>query len=208
VNTNGACEIESSEPSVRHDQGAPIDLASLPQLDLIEVGNGPLRLAFYGFGGVPFLPAPRGIDSGTDAGPFIDVKSGERCWPRFFADKTWRCVPSSFRPEMDFNLLYESEDCTGTRVHVVSPPCGDQARETRGVIVETLNFECGGLDYPVVETLGLEERSSTRSVSYRGSPSSSSCQRRSLAEDANLFRATKVLNPDEVFAPMERKLKD
>jgi hypothetical protein len=109
---------------------------------------------------------------------------------------------------MDFNLLYESEDCTGTRVHVVSPPCGDQARETRGVIVETLNFECGGLDYPVVETLGLEERSSTRSVSYRGSPSSSSCQRRSLAEDANLFRATKVLNPDEVFAPMERKLKD
>jgi hypothetical protein len=203
--SGGSCTSRSAETNVIYSQGAPIDLASLPKLDVIEVGNGPLKLGFFGFDGVPFLPAPRTIDSLAYPGRFIDVARGEPCELQLFADRTWRCVPSSFQSVMDFDFYYESEDCTGTRDYSASLYCMDPTRKPRGVIVKSLTpVVCG--DYLVTDTLELGGASSADRVSNHGL--SATCRSRSSSDALNLLTVSKQLNPADVFVPMERVVKE
>lgn len=203
---SGTCEPLPGEASPVHDRGAPVELASLPRLEVIEVGSGPVRLPFYGFGGVPFLPVQRGFDNVTTVGPFKDVASGEPCEPFMFADRTWRCVPTSFIPIVDFELLYESEDCTGGRAYSVGNACADARPAPRGVLVSSFStvIDCV---HPVIETIGFEGRSSAASVSRRGL-AGPACERLPASPDASLFRASNALDPAELFGAMERRLKD
>jgi hypothetical protein len=198
--------MHPSEASRVHDRGAAVDVAKLPQLDLIEVGSGPLRLPFYGFGGVPFFPAPRGPEAETTVGPFKDVSTGEPCEPSMFADRTWRCVPSSFMSIIDFELLYESEDCTGARAYNVSTTCVADRPAPRGVVVQSFSsfVDCR---HPVIDVIGFDGRSTATAVSRRGL-ATAACERVPLSTNDRLFRATKALNPAEVFVALDREVKD
>lgn len=202
----GVCELGQAEPVVAHLQGAPIDLASLPQLDVIEVGNGLLRVPFYGFGGVPFVPAPAAFASGTLR--FIEAKSGDICQPYVFADGIWRCVPhASFSPIWAHNVYYESADCTGGRAYTAaSAICVyGTLRKPRGIIAQAAE---GCTPLPVIDTLEFSnEASSADLVSYRYSPSST-CRSKYVSDDAHLVRMSAVQNLDDLFVPMERKLSD
>jgi len=208
-NNNGACEGPSTEPSVILTQGAPIPLASLPQLDVIEVGNGPLRAKFLGFDGVPFLPAPRTNDS-PEPGPFIDAARGEPCNPHLFPDGTWRCIPFSFQQVMDFDFFYESQDCTGPRAYNPYPSTATEYCELasytpRGVFVQSL-LPNVCWDRPVTETLELDGESSAPDVSYHGL--SSTCRSVPPSAGLHLLKVGRQLNPSDVFVAMELKMKD
>jgi hypothetical protein len=201
-NTDGVCESQSSELFAAHVQGAPIDLASLPQLEVIEVGGGPLRVAFYGFGGVPFFPAP--LENPLSAGAIFEAATGEPCWPEWFEDKTLRCVPSSFQVTANSNVFYESEGCTGARVSIAPTRCV-AGPEPRGLILLDLNQWSVPEGFPVSETLEFGEKFSSTSV-FRASDLSSTCQIANV-DSSSLLRMNAV-NPAELFVPMERKLKD
>jgi hypothetical protein len=203
--SSGICEMISTEPEEAHVQGASIDLASLPGLEVIEVGNGPLRLPFYGFGGVPFLPAWEHFEESVSPGPFIDAASGESCAPRLFEDGTWRCVPSTFQATTEYDLYYESEDCTGQPAFLSSNlgSCLDQPAR-RGVVVETLeSIPC--LAHPVTGMFELgEEAGPIHSLSR---PQGSNTCRTVNGEEYHAFRLNEV-NPTDLSIPMERTLKD
>jgi hypothetical protein len=204
-NSSGVCDVRSSEPTAVHTQGAPIDLASLPKLELIEVGTGPLKLAFFGFEGMPFMPAPRSLDSYPHPGQFIDAARGETCYPRIFADGVWRCVPASFQSVMDFNFLYESGDCTGARTYDATMYCEDPTRKPRGVIVQSL-LPSVCRDYLVTETLELDGPTSQTVVSRHGL--SSMCSTLPVSDRLTPLRVSKELNPADVFVKMDRVVKD
>jgi hypothetical protein len=169
------------------------------------VGNGPLKLPFFGFDGVPFLPAPRNMDAVASPGPFIDVARGEPCQPRIFQDGTWRCVPSSFQSVMDFDFYYESEDCTGERAYGATTYCGDAARKPQGVIVQSLTPSVCR-DYLVTGTFELGGAASAARVSHHGL--SPTCRAGSASDAQNLLKVSKELNPAEVFIAMERVVKE
>jgi hypothetical protein len=193
--------MDSAAPQAAHVQGVPIDLASLPQLDLIEVGEGALRVPFWGFGGVPFLPALRRIDQDVTTSRFIEAKSGEFCELYLFEDGTWRCVPASFSTVIASQLFYESEDCTQGRAYPGPFTC-DGGQPPRGVIVQsTQGIACKG--FPVLDAYAFGEKSSARSVSRL----SGSCQHLFVSDDTNLLKLNEM-NPAELFAPIERVLKD
>ncbi|HEY8923159.1 MAG TPA: hypothetical protein VIU64_02190 [Polyangia bacterium] len=207
LGTDAQCSVYEQEGAVVYDQGDPIDLASIPQLDVIEVGSGPLTVAFHGFGGVPFLPARRKHDDGP-AGRFTDVARNQPCDPFVFADGKWRCVPSSFDPASQKAFYYESSDCTGTQLYGVLSPCGDDTRKPAGVIVEGTRQD-GCTNYPVVTTLELGDRVTMGPISKRPPfISTSSCSPISVPASSNLLRVTRELNADDVFVPMDRGLED
>jgi hypothetical protein len=202
-NGNGACESRSSELFAAHVQGAPIELSSLPQLELIEVGDGPLRLTFYGFGGVPFYPAS---EENLSTGPFIEAASGEHCWPQWFEDKTWRCVPSSFYIVANSDVYYESEGCTGARAYFAPTEATCLgAPEPRGLVLLDLQNWSPREGFPIIETLEFGAAFSQTSV-FRGSDLSSACQNENVFGGPSLVRMN-ALDPTEIFVPIERKLK-
>ena len=197
------CKPSSRGTAMTYVQGAPIDVASLPKLDVIQVGTGSLRRPFYGFDNVPFFPV-RG------APPFTEAASGDSCVPYPFADGTWRCVPSTFPRVANFDLYYQSADCTGERVYPWSRGvCPNTQRQPIGMIVQL--FGCGPV--PVSETLEFEGTSSSTGKVYHPTPSVA-CQDAGYApsngssDGVKFFRATKVVNPGERFIPFERKLID
>lgn len=107
---------------------------------------------------------------------------------------------------MDFNLFYESADCTGSRAHDASAYCGDPTRKPRGVIVQSL-LPSVCRDYVVTQTLELDGSSSTPVASfYQGA--SSTCRAVMPASNLNLLKVSKTLNPEDVFVPLERTVKD
>jgi len=205
---DAVCTHYQSDGVVFYDQGAPIDLASIPHLDVIEVGKGPLTLAFHGFGGVPFLPAPRKFNDGP-TGRFTDVARREACDPFVFPDGKWRCVPSSFDSVTENAFFYESSDCTGTRDYNVHARCGDNTRKPPGVIVAGAPQD-GCTTYPVAEALELGDHVTAGPISQNPHLSSTqpACSSRPVSASMNLLRVTRELNPDEVFVPMDRGLKD
>jgi hypothetical protein len=192
-----SCTRSSLGPVTTYLQGAPIDVASLPRLDVIQVGTGSLELPFYGFDNVPFLPVHGAL-------PFIEVASGDSCVPYPFADGTWRCVPSTFPRVADYDQYYQSADCTGERVYPWRNVCPNAQREPIGMIVQ--RFGCGPV--PVTETLEFDGTSSSKGPVFHATPSVA-CQELGFSADGlKLFRATKVVNPAERFIPFERKLTD
>jgi len=217
-NADGVCEAAPGDPSLLHGQGAPMDLASLAKLDVIEVGSGPLTVAFYGFAGVPFLPAPPRFDPEEASSSslllrFTDVARSEPCVPSRFADGRWRCVPSSFDVIPNAKLYYTSADCMGARVYdvrkgipvnTVGAVCRDPTRSPRGLIVRTgRNQQCDM--GAVMATLALDGPSTTGAV-YLSDPTGTLCGPLTVSPVENLITASTTLNPDEVFVTMERVL--
>jgi hypothetical protein len=196
---NLSCTRSSLGTVTTYVQGAPIDIASLPKLQVIQVGTGSLEVSFYGFGNVPFVPV-------GGAASFTEVASGDACAPRPFADGTWRCVPTTFPRVADYDLFYQSSDCTGERLYPwKASVCPNAPRQPLGMIVQ--RFGCGPV--PVSETLEFDGTSSSTSPVFHPTPSVA-CQDAgfSFAGGLKLFRATKVVNPAERFIPFERKLAD
>lgn len=175
-------------------QGAPIDLASLPRLETIQVGTGSLRLPYYGFDGVPFFPVP--------GAPFLEAASGDTCHPYAFADGVARCVPSRFRLVADFDQYYQSADCSGDLVYPWFDSCNHPAPV--GIIIRP--FGCAKT---VTETLEFDGTVTAGSGLFHPTPSSS-CQDSGFVarEGSKWFRATKPVNPADRFIPFERLLGD
>jgi hypothetical protein len=208
VRENGICSLNggSADPAEVLLAGAPIQLASLPKLEVIDVGTGPLRVRFHGFGGVPFLPASRRFEYLDKTGPFLEAATGEWCEPHPFSDGQWRCVPSSFEEVMDFHLLFASPDCTGARLFASSsfPSCSAKGREPRGVVVKTLVGAVPGYDQ-IVGTFGVTGKVSPSIVST--GPPASSCRAMST-NGGSYYEANKDLTPADFFSSFERKLSD
>jgi hypothetical protein len=209
VKENGVCALNggSADPIDVLVAGAPIALASLPKLEMIDVGDGPLKVRFYGFDGVPFLPAPRSFAYRGTTGPFLDAATGEWCEPSPFVDDQWRCVPSSFERVVDFHVQFASGDCTGARVlePKPTPTCSEQAPEPRGMVVETLVKQVDGYNR-IAAALGVTGTVSPASVSMMGS-SATSCAA-FLGNGRSYYELNKALNPADVFVPLERKRDD
>ena len=198
------CGPALPDATVVYDQGPPIDLASIPRLDVIEVGSGPLTLAFYGFGGVPFLPAPHKFFDAPVV-RFTDVARKEPCDPFVFGDGKWRCVPSSFVPRGSSSLFFESSDCTGTPLFAAARPglCSDTTRAPAGVIIITESQQ-GCTNQPVGAAAEIGGPVTTSAVSQnRGS----FCLSASVSATNDFLELKPQLNPDEVFVTMERGLK-
>jgi hypothetical protein len=219
-NADGVCEAVTRDPALLHDQGAPIDPTSLPKLEIMEVGNGPVTVAFYGFAGVPFLPAPLRFDrletlSSSPLVRFTDVARSERCVPSRFSDGRWRCVPSSFDVIPNAKLYYASADCLGARVYdvrkgipvsTVGAVCPDPARSPRGLIVRTGHNEQCDMG-AVMTTLALDGPSTTGPL-FLSDPTGSLCGPVTVSPAQDLVTASRTLDPDEVFVTIERKLHD
>jgi hypothetical protein len=196
---DGSCQRSSTELRTAYVQGPAIQLASLPKLDVIQVGNGSLRMPFYGFDNVPFFPA---------AASFIEAASGDSCVPRLFADGTWRCVPSSVQRMRDVDVYYQTPDCTGERLYAWRPSdeCPDEPREPTAMTVEPFAGNCPV--HPITDTLEFDGPPATRSALFSISPFSG-CQSLLQPDDqVKILRATKVVNPAERFIPFERTLSD
>lgn len=201
VNQNGVCQAGGGDPVLVHERGAPIDLASLPQLEVLEVGRGPLTLTFYGVGGVPYLPAAR--VPYWDQGRFTDVARGKLCAPTLFKDGVWRCVPSSFAFAMDFHLYYQSTDCTGDRAY--DHGCGGAVQKPEALLVQDLKLQQCGVDV-VTETVEFGECLTKGPIS--NASITGTCRIGDDGAAPSMVSIGKALNPDDLFARMERKLSD
>jgi hypothetical protein len=191
----GACVATGSRSNV-HVQGAPIDAATLPATELIEVGKGPVQGRFFGFGGVPFISA-------QFAHPFVDAASGEACHPYQFADGVLRCVPSSFAAPLLESLYHEGSTCDGARLHLWSSCPGTP--EPQG-LVQVEATDCG--DPVVTGTFTLSGKSSASVVS-RVNATSGDCESFDTAPyTVPFFLLGESLNPAEVFPAVERVTRD
>jgi hypothetical protein len=190
-----------SPPDLRtaYVQGPAIDVASLPKLDIIQVGEGSLRRHFYGFDGVPFF---------STEGAFVEAASGESCFPRLFADGTWRCVPFSVERLRDVDVYYQSADCTGERLHVWQPieECPNLRPEPTAITVEPFNGKCAV--HPVTDTLEFDGPPSSSSTLFGISPFTGCRPMFDPDDRVKVFRATKVVNPAERFIPFEQTLSE
>jgi hypothetical protein len=195
-----SCERQSP-PELRtaYLQGPSIDPASLPKLDVIHVGKGPLRMPFYGFDGVPFLPA-------TDS--FVEAASGDACYARLFGDGTWRCVPSTFTRLRDIEVYYQSADCTGERLYTWGPPeeCRDVFPEPTGMTVEPFKGQCAV--HAITDTLEFEGPPSTRSTLFSINPVNGCRALFDPTDRVKILKATKVVDPAERFIAFERELSE
>lgn len=192
----GGCESSSVGSAKTYVQGAPIDVASLPRLEIIQVGTGSLRLPYYGFDKVPFFPV-------RDA-PFLEAASGDSCQPYAFADGISRCVSSRYRLVADYDLYYKSADCSGDLVHPWFNVCPGMQRDPVGIIIRP--FGCA---QAVTETLEFEGTVPTEGGLFHPTPWAS-CQDSGFVakEGSKWFRATKAVNPPDRFIPFELTVGD
>jgi hypothetical protein len=191
----GAC-VATGSRSNAYLQGAPIDVATLPTTTLMETGNGPVQGRFFGFGGIPFIPA-------QFAQPFVDAASGEDCHPYDFADGALRCVPSSFAAPLLENLYYEGSTCDGARLHLWTACPGTP--EPRGLV----HIEVGNCDEVVVTgTFALSGKSSASVASYVNETTGNCVSFATAEVTAPFFLLGESLNPAEEFPAVERVTRD
>jgi hypothetical protein len=188
------CEPSSVGDAKTYVQGAPIDVASLPRLEIIQVGTGSLRLPYYGFDGVPFFPVP--------GAPFLEAASGDTCHPYAFADGITRCVSSRFPLVADYDHYYQSADCSGDLVYPWFDSCNRPAPV--GIVIRP--FGCAKT---VTETLEFDGTVAAGAGLFHPTPSSS-CQDSGFVarEGSKWFRASKPVNPADRFIPFELLLGD
>jgi len=208
---DGTCTRSAQDDITSYLQGAPISVASLPKLEVMQVGTGSLRVPFYGYEGVPFYPVPNlGAPLAGVGGqvPFIEAATGNSCNPYLFADGTWRCIPSTFQRVSDYDSYYQSPDCTGALVYpwASSAICSGVPRQPLGIFV--LHFGGCGDPVPVTETLTFEEPSLASGLVYHPSPTKACEPGFSLDDRVRGLRATKPVNPADLFIPFERILLD
>ena len=206
---DGACEPDSilDAPVQAYIQGAPIEVETLPSLELLEVGTSGVQGIFFGYEGTPLVPFRRGAF-------FVDSSSGQKCSPYDFANGALRCVPvrSSEQPggstEMvsSEGILYESASCTGKRfvpnrpdACMTNPPpptrlgIGAESPCSSGLIAELV-----ALSAP-----------SNPSALYRVNPDTSACESVNPADLGGSFQELgAALDPAEEFAEMQRVLRD
>jgi hypothetical protein len=194
---SGAC-VETGKRSNIYLPGAPIDLATLPNTEIIEVGDGPVRGRFLGVEGVPFFPAFR-------TGPLVEAASGEGCSPYDFADGITRCVPSSFPIQVGRDTFYEGSSCDGAPLHPWNEAACPRTPEPRGVVVIEVQTCGNGV---ATETFAVSGKSDARVVS-RVNGTTGACEAFDLAMDTSTFFVIgESLDPADVFSSLERVTRD
>jgi hypothetical protein len=205
----GVCEPDSilDEPVQAYIQGAPIDPATFPLLELLEVGTSRVQGVFFGYEGTPLVPFRRGAF-------FVDSSSGEKCSPYDFADGTTRCVPvrSSEQPAASTEMVssegifYESASCTGKRFVPNRPDScmTNPPPPTRlGVGAES---QCSPV--LIAEVVALSAPSNPSAL-YRVNADTNACESVNPADLGGSFlELGAALDPAEEFAEMQRVLRD
>ena len=197
---DGSCEQSSSGKVEVLTQGPAIDVATLPALDVVEVGTGPLRARFHGFDGVPFV---------AEAGPggtFFEADSGAACKPLAFSDGNWRCVPSAYYSTTEADFFYQSPGCDGDRLFAwsASLDCPESTPAPEGVfIVQRDVGACGSSS--IAEVLEFDGSAEPPNTLYR--KVEAGCVA-ATAPAGPLLVASKPLDPAETFIEVERAIGD
>jgi hypothetical protein len=201
---SGTCTEVPIETTEVFTEGPAIDIATLPALDVVEVGTGPLRLRFHGFQGTPFVPDD--VSSGLLWGPFFEAASGETCQPHTFADGSTRCVPLSYLPTTEAAFRYESPACDGERLFPWSAAgdCAGSTPEPRGVLIRAPSTSaCSSASIgEVLEFDGTVVPAGT--LYHKGG---TGCAAAGFSTDP-LFIARKSVKPADVFIEIERAVGD
>jgi hypothetical protein len=142
------CVENPMGPALVHLEGAPFDPSTLPELEELELGMGPVRGRFDGFGGRPYRPVPYGS-------ALVNAETGESCWPLLFADNALRCVPASYHQISSDWILYADPNCTAARMYpspVVADCAGEPAPPAAVAIGE--GNTCGPYAVQEIVTIG------------------------------------------------------
>jgi hypothetical protein len=202
LDTSGACVATDTEPKESYVQGAPIDLATIPTLETLVVGSGRVQGRFSGFGGVPFLPDVR-------RGAFVDAESGVACMPYQISDGTLRCIPRSFGLVGPEDFFYESSSCSGARVVLwqPNPPCLTDAPLPEGVFLTGDATDCGR--EPIVTEVNAIAGPSTAGTLYFANSMTGACEPvADLSPSVTPLSLGEPLDPAEIFAPVERTIRE
>jgi hypothetical protein len=197
---SGACVVADPEPVQGFLEGAPIYPDSLPSVDIVEVGSGPVRARYFGAGDRPLFPDRNGPS------PFFVAASGEACSPYPFSDGVRRCIPESFASAGESELFFADPSCTGERLFRFEPAdCTAETPEPRGLVIRN-DDPCNPA---IAETLGFSGTSSAPSV-YRWLASNSTCQEDSVSSypGSIFYIAGEPLDPNALFTEIERAIEE
>ena len=152
----------------------------------------------------PALPNCVKVPSSSGGGSFIEAAGGDSCRPKRFADGTWRCVPSRFPLVADFDLYYKSATCSGDLIHPWFNACPSTQRDPVGIIVQP--FGCA---QTVTDTLEFDGTVSSEGGLFHATPTVA-CQDSGFfgQPGSRWFRATKVVDPADLFIPLEQTVGD
>jgi hypothetical protein len=197
---SGACVV--ADPELGHGflEGDPIDHGSLPLVDIVEVGSGPVRARYFGAGDRPLYPDRNG------ASPFVVAASGEACSPYPFDDGVRRCIPESFPVVRRSELFFAEASCTGEMLLRFEPgDCTADTPEPRGLVIRN-DDACNPA---IAETLGLSGTSTAPTV-YRWIASNSTCQEDSVSSypGSIFYIAGEPLDPNALFTEIKRAIEE
>jgi hypothetical protein len=200
---SGMCVARPEPPSEVYVAGAPVDVATLPLIDHLEVGTGPLRARFQGFDGVPYVPVWRWPE------PFVDSASGQPCKPLEFEDGALRCVPDSVPTASEGGFYYESASCSGTRVALWTPDVDcfpDPPAPLTAVVVATDEVCSTGT---IVDTPAVTGRSNATTL-YWINPMTGACEGFDWSgnPDRVAYILGESLDPADLFAEVELVLRE
>jgi hypothetical protein len=197
---SGACFVADPEPVQGFLEGASIYPDSLPSVDIVEVGSGPVRARFFGADDRPLFPDRNGPS------PFFVATSGEACSPYPFSDGVRRCIPESFPSVGESELFFADPSCTGERLFRFEPAdCTADTPEPRGLVIRN-DDPCNPA---IAETLGFSGTSSAPSV-YRWIPSIFKCQEDSVSSypGSIFYIAGEPLDPNALFTEIARAIEE
>jgi hypothetical protein len=200
VDDSSACVATGGPPMETYIQGAPLDPATLPHLETLLVGRGPLRVLFSGFGGIPYMPVV--------SLPLRD-EAGDACFPYRFPDGSLRCVPIAFPVTHPSAFVYEDASCEGDPIlpWVPSPgSCPPNPAPPRAIMLERETSECHD-DSLASEVLAVVGESS-ESAFYARDAVSGACQpTEPIAERGVYLQLGEALKASD-FAELERAIRE
>jgi hypothetical protein len=197
---SGACVVANPELVQGFLEGDPIDPDSLPSVDIVEVGSGPVRARYFGAGDRPLFPDRNG------ASPFFVAASGEACGPYPFDDGVRRCIPESFAFVRRSQLFFADASCAGERLFRFEPgDCTADTPEPRGLVIRN-DDACNPV---IAETLGLAGTSTAPTV-YRWIESNSKCQEDSVSiyPGSIFYIAGEPLDPNALFTEIQGAIEE
>ena len=197
---SGACVVANQEPVQGFLEGALVHPTSLPSVDMVEVGSGPVRARYFGADDRPLFPDRNGPS------PFFVATSGEACNPYPFSDGVRRCIPESFASAAESELFFADASCTGERLFRFEPAdCTADTPEPRGLVIRN-DDPCNPA---IAETLDFSGTSSAPSV-YRWIASISKCQEDSVSSYPRsvFYIVGDPLDPNALFTTIERALEE
>jgi hypothetical protein len=199
---SGMCVARPDRQAEVYVAGAPIDVATLPAIDHLEVGTGPLKGPFRGYGGVPYLPESRY--------PWlVESETGEACRPAKFEDGTLRCLPESVPGAREGEFYYESSACNGARVVLQArgEPCLPAPPMPRAAVIVEIDSVCGSS--AIVDTVAITG-ASTASTLYGTNPETGACEGfdTSSIVDGTAYLIGESLDPADLFVEVEIVLRE